>query len=150
MSNSTLKLSGILESAPYRLKRVLPSGALLLAGLALFSTACSPGSSSPTEPAIEGPRIVTVDSNAAEITTLKGVAVGSVIGVDTTLRVILLDTEGQIMVGARTKWDRRGNLHCFRELVEAFNRGRSVRVKARGQLNSMGDIKAEIIKAIVR
>ena len=93
---------------------------------------------------------MTVDSKIAVITTSKGVAVGGVIGVDTTLRVILLDTEGQIMVGVRTNWDRSGNLHSFRELVEAFNRGRSVRLKARGQLNSMGDIKAETIKAIVR
>jgi hypothetical protein len=150
MSNSTLKLSGILESAPYRLERVLPAGALLLAGLAMFSVACGPGSNSPTEPAIEGPRIVTVDSNAAEITTSKGVAVGGVIGVDETLRVILLDTERQIMVGASTKWDRRGNLHSFPKLVSAFNQGSAISVKARGVVNRVGDVKAETIKAIVR
>lgn len=148
MSNSTLKLSGSLEPAPFRPEKVFPLGALLLAGLSFFSTACSPGSSSPTEPPIEGPRIVTVDSNSAEITTLMGVAAGGVIGVDATLQVILLDTDSRIMVGASTKWDRRGNLQSFPKLVSAFNQGSAIRVKARGVVNRAGDVKAETIKAL--
>ena len=123
---------------------------LLLAGVLLLSTACSPGSSSPTAPPMESPPDLTANSSSAQVSSLKGGVKGSVIDVDRKQQVILLDTGGRIFVGASTTWHRRGDIHSFPKLASAFGKGGAIDVKANGMLNGRGDLKATLIKAVIR
>ena len=118
--------------------------ALLLA----VTPGCSPNSTSPTEPRFEDQAVTNVAASSIRTAIPTGVVSGNVISVDINARSLLLDTAHVIYVNNSTEWDSKGNLTSFRQLSSAFDRGVAIRLKASGQINRSGEMKANRIKAI--
>ena len=112
-----------------------------------FTPGCSPGSSSPTAPRIEARAEPTVTASSIRTVIQTGVVAGNVVSVDPNARSLLLDTAHVVYVNSSTEWDSRGNLTSFRQLSLAFDGGAAIRLKAYGQLNRLGEMKATRIKA---
>ena len=108
---------------------------------------CSPNSTSPTAPRIEARAETTVTATSIRTSIPTGVVSGNVIAVDPNARSLLLDTAHVIYVNNSTEWDSKGNLSSFRQLSSAFDGGVAIRLKAYGQINRSGEMKANRIKA---
>lgn len=127
---------------------LFPTFALLLAGSALLSLACSSGSSSPTEPSLDPASIqVTGSDGGTSGSSSEAEVDGAVAGVDVGGQTIDLVTGDRVIVDQNTLWDPRGDLFSFDQLVSAFNANRNVRVEADGTFTQGGSVLAATIKA---
>ena len=114
----------------------------------MIVTACSSGSSSPTEPSADALDFTgTAADDGVSGSSSAGEVDGIVTGVDSSAQSISLASGDRVVVDFNTRWDPLGDLVTINQLESAFKSGQTVRVEADGKVIDAGTVLAETIKA---